>query len=852
MASTHLIKKIIVCLQLRASAITLQSICWLIILATLPLLVLPTIQFSILAYLFFGFTFCLFLLLYKYLWHIPRLSACVCIIRKEFAQAVFLSFLFTLLFLKANQSAQNRLAITELVKPNQLLELQIDDVIFQDRESKRVWATIIPVNRSSSKFSELFSKLPIPRNQPKISLSIDELQRAHSQENEPKALCAGQIWRVKATARPMHAMINGAGFDQPRWSIYQRKLLYAKVHSAELIDQNCNHRQKIIEQIDQSLLSQQIKHRALFHALLFGERKLIDQENRHLFIATGIAHLLAISGLHVAVAGLAFWCFIRGLQILLLWSSSFRMLNHHYIPIMMSVIGMGIYVWLAGAQPPAVRTLIGASAWLLLRLSTINIKSWQILLFCMAGIFLLDPVAVISDSFWLSCSAVAIIIFWYFLYGQLSFNLVNRYNFDKKLNNSILYKSCSYLSQFIFKMALLQIGLMLFMMPLQISLFGGTSFTSLLTNLFAVPIVTVITVPVLMLGLCLNSFRDLAVHCWWIADMSLEVVINLSRYLIFGWIELSSFVVYATVIAIIILVLWRIQLLKLIKFQLLFSVILFTCWKFVQHPNSWKLHMLDVGHGLALIIEKQGKAVLYDTGALKPYSSIAEQIIWPFLVENRLAVEQIIISHSHSDHTGGLAFMQSKFIDAAVRSSLLEPTHLPCIAGEIWSWQGLIFRALYPNQLSQYADNNASCVITVYDGKHSLLLTGDLEKEGELQLVKALGGHLKSDILQVPHHGSKTSSTAPFLRAVNPKLALNSVARFNPWNLPAQSILNRYEEYSIPVLSTHTSGRLTLEFNKLEFNNLLFNRKGKKAGWSIFEMRIGTFSPWYYNVLVRE
>ncbi len=240
---------------------------------------------------------------------------------------------------------------------------------------------------------------------------------------------------------------------------------------------------------------------------------------------------------------------------------------------------------------------------------------------------------------------------------------------------------------------------------------------------------------------------------------------------------------------------------------------------------DWRITMLDIGHGLAIIIEKEGEAVIYDTGIRwKSGGSIAKNVIIPYLTHHRLQPVAMIISHDHLDHTGGIGDLLRAYPKLTIRSSFDNPQHLPCLQGGVWQWKDLTFNALWPLTLSRSPKNNDSCVISLTDGNSVILLTGDLEKEGEAQLLRRKKAYLKADILQVPHHGSQTSSTLAFIQAISPKYALVSAARYSPWRLPSDKVHNRYKKEAIDWLTTSINGQISIEFKHGKIDVVTYRR----------------------------
>ena len=226
-------------------------------------------------------------------------------------------------------------------------------------------------------------------------------------------------------------------------------------------------------------------------------------------------------------------------------------------------------------------------------------------------------------------------------------------------------------------------------------------------------------------------------------------------------------------------------------------------------------HVLDVGQGLATVIETENSTVLFDTGAAYPGGgSIAEQVIVPFLKSKKTRrIDRLIVSHADIDHSGGVAAIA----DYAGIGVLLsgEPLRWPglrfsrCRAGQSWQADGVRFRILHPDADTLVAGNASSCVMLVQTGNHRLLLTGDIEADAERRLVEQRD-MLWADVVVVPHHGSQTSSSTAFVDAVAPELAIVSAGYRNRWGLPKPHIVRRWQAAGAELLNTATSGAVSL------------------------------------------
>ncbi|WP_416153010.1 DNA internalization-related competence protein ComEC/Rec2, partial [Serratia proteamaculans] len=286
------------------------------------------------------------------------------------------------------------------------------------------------------------------------------------QPEEP-ILCAGQRWELQLRLRPMHGKLNEGGFDSQRWAMAQRQPLTAQVRRARLLEGSCSWRQRIISHAESNIGD--LRYKSVLLALAFGERTSLDPALRTLMLKTGIAHLMAISGLHVAMAAILIWAALRAVQLLL----PAHLIGYRF-PLLAGWLGTLTYVWLAGAQPPAVRTALALTLWMLLRLRGVHCTSWQVWLWCVALILICDPLSVLSDSFWLSVLAVACLIFW-FEWAPLS----------ARFRSAWYWAPVRWLH--------IQFGITLLLVPMQAALFLGLTLTSMPANLWAVPVVSLVT-----------------------------------------------------------------------------------------------------------------------------------------------------------------------------------------------------------------------------------------------------------------------------------------------------------------------------------------------------------------------
>lgn len=626
----------------------------------------------------------------------------------------------------------------------------------------------------------------------------------------PQAACAGQRWAMTLRLRAIHGELNDAGFDAQRNALALHKPLSGRFTHAEVRNATCSLRARYLTSLTSTLSV--YPWGTVILGLGMGERLAVSQEIKSLMRETGTLHLMAISGLHITLAASIFWFLARGIQFLL----PCRWIDWR-MPLLASLFFACFYAWLTGLQPPALRTVVALAVLSLLRISGRQWSPWQAWLTCLAAILFSDPLAVLSQSLMLSAFAVAALIFWYQWVPAPRFS--GHFWIAPVIN--LLH---------------LQLGMLLLLLPIQVMIFHGFSLSSLVANLFAVPLVTLVSVPLILAGMVLHLFPFGAGEsaAWYLADRSLACLFWLLKQLPDGWVDVDARWVPVTLFPWLALIGWRLRVLGQMPALCLAGCVLalYPFWR-GNKIDGWTLHMLDVGQGLAMVIERNGRAILYDTGLAWPGGDSAKQIIIPWLRWHHLTPEGVIVSHEHADHIGGLNSLRAAWPQMWIRSPLNWAQHRPCFRGQHWQWQGLTFTVHWPPVGYPAQGNNRSCVVKVDDGLHSALLTGDIEANAEQRMLSHHWQFLTSTLIQVPHHGSNTSSSLPLIQRAEGALALASAARYNAWRFPSTKVIGRYRKEGYQWFDTPQSGQLSVSFTQ--------------QGWQIRRLRDQYLPRWYHQ-----
>ena len=541
----------------------------------------------------------------------------------------------------------------------------------------------------------------------------------------------------------------------------------------------------------------------IFTALAIGDRSLLTQDDQEVLRATGVSHLIAISGLHV---GLVF-VLVGKLCALMLWPFAriYSQLPRPWI-CFASVLGGG-HRLLSDGRVFAIstqRALLMLSVYVLCRLLARDLSLLRVLILAASLLLLWDPFSILDSGFWLSCYAVMVIA------------LVSRE--DEGLP---LWR--------------LQPWLWLGMLPVTVLFFGQVSLVSPVVNLIVVPLFCLILIPGVLLTLAAMGF-GLA----FVSDVLLATLLSAlgTVFSLLSWIADHSIATYypATLPGEVSLVLFAVIISSMRFPQLVPVVLIVLLWAFwprseSMQPNQFRVTLLDVGQGLSMLVEADNYVLLYDTGPSYPSGfSTAQAVVIPYLRHKGITkIDHLIISHADSDHIGGLLQVLAAMPVDKISTSRLDkmPSHArsrsqSCKAGQRWRISEIDFLIVSPDKQTPDGSNNRSCVLVVTNGATRVLITGDIEKPVERYLLEHSAEQLSADILLVPHQGSKSSSTEAFLAQVKPKYAWVAAGYKNHYGHPHPEVVQRYLDRGTRFVSTVDAGSISASITGPQVTQISF------------------------------
>ena len=626
-----------------------------------------------------------------------------------------------------------------------------------------------------------------------------------------EALRAGQRWRFTVRLKLPHGALNPHGFDFELWLFEQGIRASGDVRAtdrspAQRLDGSAAYPvERLRQRVRDAILLRVADARAagVLAALAVGDQAAIDRSDWELFRATGIAHLVSISGLHVTM-----FAWLAGGLIGWLWRRSGRAMLRLPAPTAARWAGVlcaALYALLAGWGVPAQRTV-----WMLATaalLASLGLRwPWPLVLLAAALVVsAIDPWALLQPGFWLSFAAV----------GLLMASAPVQHDAPPAPGR------CQAAVRTLRHGLRTQVVATLGLAPLTLVFFQQLSVVGFIANLVAIPLVTLLITPLALLGVVAPPLwqagavlvQGLAQGLGWLASLPWAVwTAGAAPW----WAQLAG--LFGALLLLLPLP-WRLRALAL---PLMLPL-------FLPPPprpaeGAMQVTVADVGQGSAVLVRTRNRLLIHDAGP--QYSRDSEagtRVLLPLLrAQGTRRIDRLMLSHRDGDHVGGAAALMAALPVASLWSSLeashpLRSGRVPqtrCQAGQHWTWDGVSFTVLHPRaedyERPGTKPNAMSCVLRVVDAQgRSLLLSGDIEAEQEQRLVQDHAAALASSVLVVPHHGSKTSSTTAVLDAVEPQVAEVQAGYRNRFGHPAPPVMARYAERGIAVLRTDACGAWT-------------------------------------------
>ncbi|WP_035382974.1 DNA internalization-related competence protein ComEC/Rec2 [Ferriphaselus sp. R-1] len=662
-----------------------------------------------------------------------------------------------------------------------------------------------------------------------------QLATYDSAQDEPLDLHAGARWQLTVRLKRPHGSANPYGFDYASW-LLERGLratgyVYRKgtnMRVAELAPgwgyrierwrENIRYRFERLGQPPSCGAANcpdlagrpapvAAPYLGVLIALAIGDQDSIPAAQWQVFTRTGVNHLMSISGLHITMlGGLAFSVVYQ------LWRRSRRLTLHFPARKAATVAGLLAalaYALLSGFAVPAQRTVYMLAAVATALLTSRNVAPSQLLAAALWAVLLADPWAVLAPGFWLSFGAVGLILY-------VTTNRLELRHPDTRLAR---------LLRTLREYGRVQWALLIGLIPALLALFQQVSLVSPLANACAIPLVSLIVVPLTLAGAVLPFDGPLWAAHRVMATLG-EALSRLAELPAAIWIQHAP--PHWAVILGLAGALWALLPRGFPSrwLGLLMLLPLFLTHPALPEPGTLNVLVFDVGQGTAVAVQTHGHALLYDSGP--DYSGEADsgnRILVPTLRALGISrLDRLVLSHDDIDHTGGAASVMQAMPVAEVASSLPENhpllhsiRHTRCADGQHWVWDGIEFGFLHPAADAppgrKAHDNDQSCVLRIRTGTHSVLLAGDIEKNSEERLLQTHADDLAATLLVAPHHGSKSSSHEEFVAATQPDYTVFTVGYRNRFGHPKDEVVERYRMMGSTLLRSDEDGAVLAEMD---------------------------------------
>jgi competence protein ComEC len=638
-------------------------------------------------------------------------------------------------------------------------------------------------------------------------------------------------WRLRVRLKRPHGLSNPGGGD------YLAYLLAHDIHAVGYVRRDRHNTQIAGSELGayhhrwrswlrQRLHELQIEvHHGLILALGIGDRSELDSTHKTVLRDSGTAHLLAISGLHIGFV--AFLCYLLGANLSRLSTQALLLAPAMCWGAMLGLLGASLYALLAGFPLPTRRALIMVSVAMSAVLFRRRLSFSAGFCIALALVLSLQPLAGHMPGFWLSFGAVLAILL--SLRGSGANYLSERQRFGD--TQTLLSRHMAHAQNWILQMLHTQYAVSVaLIVPLGV-FFHAIPIWSFVANLFAIPLVSMAVVPLILLGFALlHVFPEGARPVFWLSDQFLDLLLTMLQAMLalpgdFRVWHPSAWPLWAIALAIVgsILTLclktWGHRLAALL---LLLPLLL----PISKSSDRLRMETLDIGQGLAVLIQTPNHAMLYDAGPQYGSTNAGELVILPALRFRGIReLDTMLLSHRDHDHIGGahsvLDGIRVKRVmisapdpdDDSAKSKLFSDAE-HCHKGQYWRWDEVDFEILHPPaDFHSDIQNNRSCVLLIRTGEYNILIGGDIDARTELALLPQITHLLPLNALHASHHGSQSSSSDLWVNTVNPHFVFYSTGYRNRYRHPHPAVLRRFIQAGAQGFNTATHGAILLRLD---------------------------------------
>jgi competence protein ComEC len=627
-------------------------------------------------------------------------------------------------------------------------------------------------------------------------------------------IAPGQRWQVVVRLKPPRGLQNPGAFDFERW-LYVRRVgatgyvrrssLNRALPGGAVVCPVGALRATLADRISSILRGQRAA--AFVPGIVVGATHGLQPADWELLRRTGTTHLMAISGLNIAMVAVPF--LLLGRIAGRLWPA----LNVRFPAgpgLAPALLAAASYSALAGFEVSTVRALVMLLVAAAFAMRGRGMAPLNLLGAAAVAILVVDPFAVLAAGFWLSFAGVG-----WLLLAAAGLRRCAPIAHEPEARWSTVAGQ-------VVTFGRVQLMLGVGLAPLTVAWFAQVSVIAPLTNLVAVPLFTFIIMPLALAGTVLLPFAAGAMLLHLAAD-------------VLGWLLTTLEQVVSWPITT-----WQAPPVGIIGLGLAAFAVLMLCWprpvplRWVgglallplvtgtheaRAPAGMRVVVMDVGQGLAVLVQTAQHTLLYDAGPAFGTRDAGSSIVLPVLRELGVRdLDVFVVSHADADHAGGAAAVLQEFPDtllvATAPGGLSARSYARCIAGLGWSWDGFQFRIVAPKarEHARLSDNDSSCVLLIRGPATGILLPGDIGEQRERELVHR-GVIPAVDLVVAPHHGSRTSSGLRLVSATRPRLVVMSAGYRNRWNFPAAEVSERWRRAGACILAIANTGALIIEFS---------------------------------------